>query len=459
MLVTPALAAGLVVALLLVLAARPRGGRAAAQLDAELAALGCSELETLEARVGEYETGLLAAQARHAAWEAERARRREQAAGIDAQLEAELDGAGIAAGPLAERLAGFRAAQRDAARRADLDAHITRAELERARAAEPLAAFDRAAAEVELAHSALAACHRRAGIDATDPQAAHAAFGARAARADADAELLAEAVRARRELGRIAAEGGGDPERAQAAAEQALREHVALHGELPDRDEDEEALERRGERLRGELAARGAEATELRARIAEREAGAPAPAALREALALVEARVARTERTRAAVRIAREELATAANAAHRAFAPHLNAALQRALPAITGGRYAAAVVDEQLAIRVEAPETGRLVPVNVLSRGTRDQIAMVERLEIARMLDPTGGALPLLLDDPFAHFDPERLEAGASLLAEVAAERQVVVFTDDPAVLAALELAAGAPVLELPGPAPARQVV
>jgi uncharacterized protein YhaN len=58
----------------------------------------------------------------------------------------------------------------------------------------------------------------------------------------------------------------------------------------------------------------------------------------------------------------------------------------------------------------------------------------VQRLEIARLLDPTAGRAPLLLDDPFAHFDPQRMRLGVELIAEVAEYRQVVLFTEDPEV-------------------------
>ena len=59
----------------------------------------------------------------------------------------------------------------------------------------------------------------------------------------------------------------------------------------------------------------------------------------------------------------------------------------------------------------------------------------MQRLEIARLLDPTAGQAPLLLDDPFAHFDAERLRLGAELIAEVANDRQVILFTENLEVL------------------------
>jgi uncharacterized protein YhaN len=45
-----------------------------------------------------------------------------------------------------------------------------------------------------------------------------------------------------------------------------------------------------------------------------------------------------------------------------------------------------------------------------------------------RLLCPGDGALPVLLDDPFAHFDADRLARTLEWLAEAAHERQIVLF-------------------------------
>src|SRR5205807_5871124 len=108
-----------------------------------------------------------------------------------------------------------------------------------------------------------------------------------------------------------------------------------------------------------------------------------------------------------------------------------NRALQERLPRITGGRYSEAYVDENLEVRVIAPHSDQLKSADELSRATKDQIFLVQRLEIARLLAPTKGKAPLLLDDPFAHYDRGRLRRGLEILAEVAADRQIVVFSED----------------------------
>ena len=134
-----------------------------------------------------------------------------------------------------------------------------------------------------------------------------------------------------------------------------------------------------------------------------------------------------------AIAIARQELEGAASDAHTRFAPILNHAIEADLPALTAGRYRAARVNEELELTLEAPEkTGSLVPAEQLSRGTQDQIYLIERLAIMRVLSGAAAeSAPLLLDDAFAHFDDQRLAAGLDLLGREAEHRQVVLFVDD----------------------------
>jgi DNA repair exonuclease SbcCD ATPase subunit len=236
-----------------------------------------------------------------------------------------------------------------------------------------------------------------------------------------------------------------------ARARGAREAHVATHGRLaegprPETEDLEVVLRERQQQA-------ALRATELSTRIIDREADLEQPAVLTEQLERERERCHELERSRDAAALARDVLGDAAREVHRAFAPHLNAALEETLPRLTGGRYREAVVGEDLSIQVEAPETGRLEPASALSRGTQSQIYLVERLAMAELLDATTGGAPLLLDDPFARFDDARRRHGLELLAGLAASRQVILFSDDRRLLD--ELASlGSPlrVLELSGP-------
>jgi uncharacterized protein YhaN len=64
-----------------------------------------------------------------------------------------------------------------------------------------------------------------------------------------------------------------------------------------------------------------------------------------------------------------------------------------------------------------------------LSRGVRDQLVLAVRLALARFLARPGEPLPLLLDDPFAHYDDTRFRRGMSALAEEASGHQIILLT------------------------------
>jgi DNA repair exonuclease SbcCD ATPase subunit len=101
-------------------------------------------------------------------------------------------------------------------------------------------------------------------------------------------------------------------------------------------------------------------------------------------------------------------------------------------------------VSEQFAIltgregrRVRVDDRFRLIPVEPdgsefspaqLSQGARDQLRLAVRLAVADLLSGTV-PLPLFLDDPFVHFDRERLEHLRTALDRLAGSRQWVLFT------------------------------
>lgn len=206
-------------------------------------------------------------------------------------------------------------------------------------------------------------------------------------------------------------------------------------------------------RLQSEAGEAQAKAAELKTRREQRESAIGDAAAIEVDRAAALATLASFENTREAVRIARQHIREAAADAYRGVAPHLNRALADKLAAITRGRYAEAKVDENLLVTVKTPETGQFVDIVRLSRGTQDQIALVERLELARSLHPAGEGAPLLLDDCFAHTDKHRLNAAIRILIAEAEQRQIILFTDSDLVTAtARNVSPNVEVIELADP-------
>ena len=102
----------------------------------------------------------------------------------------------------------------------------------------------------------------------------------------------------------------------------------------------------------------------------------------------------------------------------------------RYLERLTEGRYARIWTPmEQNALCVDDCHA-RALPVEKLSRGTREQVFLALRLALAGSYRRRGASMPMILDDVFVNFDDERATAAARVLADVAAEgQQMLIFT------------------------------
>jgi DNA repair exonuclease SbcCD ATPase subunit len=96
---------------------------------------------------------------------------------------------------------------------------------------------------------------------------------------------------------------------------------------------------------------------------------------------------------------------------------------------VTAGRYRRVQVnDEDLGIRVFAPERDDWVDVSSLSQGTLDLVYLAARIGLVRLV--TGDRRPpLVLDDPFVTLDDARAERALALLKEISADFQVIYLT------------------------------
>jgi uncharacterized protein YhaN len=162
---------------------------------------------------------------------------------------------------------------------------------------------------------------------------------------------------------------------------------------------------------------------------------APAVARADEEVDSAEAALRRVEQLRRTTALARRYLARAQEQTHRDLAPVLAATLRTWLPAVTRGRYTDALVDpETLAVKVYG-RSGGWRSVDHLSAGTADQVYLLLRVALAQHLATTGETCPLLLDGVTAQADGERTTEMLDLLLRLAAERQVVLFTQEESVL------------------------
>ncbi|MGH7551034.1 MAG: ATP-binding protein [Gemmatimonadota bacterium] len=98
---------------------------------------------------------------------------------------------------------------------------------------------------------------------------------------------------------------------------------------------------------------------------------------------------------------------------------------------LSGGRYTDVRIDPQsFAIFVDGPERLDVAAAD-LSRGAQDQLYFALRVAVVQGL-ASDRALPLVLDDPFLHFDEERLGLAGRALRRLGERHQILLFTHDP---------------------------
>lgn len=101
------------------------------------------------------------------------------------------------------------------------------------------------------------------------------------------------------------------------------------------------------------------------------------------------------------------------------------------LPVVTEGRYTDVTIDpSSLEVRVCGP-TRRWQAAERLSHGTAEQIYLLLRLALVEHLTRGHDTSPLLLDEVTVYSDPRRTRALLDLLAAIARDRQVVLFTQE----------------------------
>ena len=163
--------------------------------------------------------------------------------------------------------------------------------------------------------------------------------------------------------------------------------------------------------------------------------------------------LARAEAFREEVGLALEELQGIAKDTYRIWSKALNPRIkelaQKLLPDVTGFQF-----QPDLSYRVDLSGGQSLKDQELvgLSRGARAQLLLSLRLGMAEYLSAAAPdqALPLLLDDPFVHFDDDRHATAMKLLLEKAKQgAQIFLFTCHRARYEALQAELGKEELNL----------
>lgn len=143
-------------------------------------------------------------------------------------------------------------------------------------------------------------------------------------------------------------------------------------------------------------------------------------------------RVRRLERT---LQLTLEYLEGAQERVQRDMAPRISEIVEKWLPQVTGGRYEDVRVDpDNLEVRVR-DHGGAWRSASQLSHGTQEQIYLLLRVAMTRLLVRNEEMCPLLFDDVTVHSDDNRTRGFLDLLHHVSEDRQVIVFTQENEVL------------------------
>jgi DNA repair exonuclease SbcCD ATPase subunit len=140
-----------------------------------------------------------------------------------------------------------------------------------------------------------------------------------------------------------------------------------------------------------------------------------------------EARAARYEvEVRALSRLKRalDEARTKARDAY--FGPVLRE-LQPLLAILYPG--AELTIDDQSLLPATLTRNGQTEKLEILSGGTREQVAILTRLAFARLFAAAGRSVPVILDDALVHSDDDRIEAMFDALHRTARDQQILVLT------------------------------
>lgn len=88
-----------------------------------------------------------------------------------------------------------------------------------------------------------------------------------------------------------------------------------------------------------------------------------------------------------------------------------------------------AMLDENLEIEGLERAGMEPLPFEYLSHGTREQIAVIVRVGLGRLLANRGTPIPVLLDDALVFSDDNRIERMFDALTQAAEKHQVIVLT------------------------------
>ena len=151
-----------------------------------------------------------------------------------------------------------------------------------------------------------------------------------------------------------------------------------------------------------------------------------------EELGSAKAELRRVEMLDRTLKSTRTFLERAQDKVHRTVAPLLRDAVRPWLHEVTDGRYTDIRIDaESLLVRVSG-DGKSWRDATRLSHGTAEQVYLLLRVAMARLLTRKGETCPLILDDVTVNCDPRRQTEMLNIIHAISKEQQVIVFSQEP---------------------------
>lgn len=126
------------------------------------------------------------------------------------------------------------------------------------------------------------------------------------------------------------------------------------------------------------------------------------------------------------INLAKEVLNQSYESMKNTVTPKFTQELSKTISEITRGKYTNVRLNDDTGLVVEL-ENGNYIPVARLSIGTIDQLYLSLRLALVE--DLSEEKMPIILDEPFAYYDTERLKNILRYIAQRFSDHQVIIFT------------------------------
>ncbi|MFO8056035.1 MAG: AAA family ATPase [bacterium] len=98
--------------------------------------------------------------------------------------------------------------------------------------------------------------------------------------------------------------------------------------------------------------------------------------------------------------------------------------------AFTAGRYEKVKADRMLRLFLYSSRLSGWIGEDELSSATREQLQLAVRLALVKLVSKDRNP-PVILDDPFSHYDPQRVEAAMQVIKEFSQTFQVILLSPD----------------------------